>query len=86
MKATNFPMEDERGLATVLIQLFHAAVAPSAREAWEGPVIRKPGWFERFDQWAAKARQRDRERFLAESADIFELERRIEALDRRPYF
>jgi hypothetical protein len=86
MKATNFPMEDERGIVAVMIQLFHAALAPSAREAWDPPVARRPGWFERFDRWAAAARQRDRERFLAESTDVFELERRIQALDRRPYF
>ena len=86
MKATNFPMEDDRGIVAVMIQLFHAALMPTAREAWDPPVARRPSWFERFDRWASEARQRDRERFLAESKDVFELERRIQALDRRPYF
>jgi hypothetical protein len=79
-------MEDDRGIVAVMIQLFHAALTPSAAEAWEPPVARKPSLFERFDRWAAAARQRDRERFLAESRDVFELERRMQALDRRPYF
>jgi len=86
MKATNFPMEDDRGIVAVMIQLVHAALTPSAREAWDPPAPRSPSWFERFDRWAAAARQRDRERFLAESSDVFELERRMQALNRRPYF
>lgn len=86
MKTTNFPMEDERGVVSVLIQLFHAALTPSAPEAWDGPVVTPPGWFERFDRWASAARQRDREQFLSESSDVFDLERRMRALERRPYF
>ena len=86
MKATNYPMEDDRGIVAVMIQLFHAALTPSAREAWDAPVANKPGWFERFDRWASQARQRDRERYLAESNDVFELERRLKVLERRPFF
>ena len=89
MKATNFPMDDDRGIVSLMIHLFHVALMPSAREAWEGPAVPvapKPGWFERFDRWASAARQRDRERFLAESQDVFELERRLKDLERRPYY
>jgi hypothetical protein len=83
---TNFPMRDGPGLLPVLAQLCYSAMVPSTREAWEGPVTRQPGWLERIENWAAKARQRDRERFLAESQDVFELERRLRVLERRPYY
>ena len=86
MKATNFPMEDDRGIVSVMIQLFQTALTPSAREAWDAPVVSKPGWLERFDRWASRARQRDRERYLAASNDVFELERRLKELERHPYF
>ena len=89
MKATNYWMEDDRGIFALLVHVFYAALAPSAREAWDGPAAPaapKLGWFERFDRWAATIRQRDRERFLADSKDVFELERRLKALERRPYF
>ena len=33
MKATNLPMEDDRGIIALMINLFHAALVPSAREA-----------------------------------------------------
>ncbi len=87
MKATNY-MEDERGIFALMVHVFYA-LAPSTREAWDGPAVPttpKRGWFERFDRWAAAIRQRDRERFLADSQDVFELERRLKALERRPYF
>jgi hypothetical protein len=87
MKATNYSMEDDRGVVSLMFQLVYAALMPSAREAWDGPVSApKPGLFERFDRWASEARQRDRDRFLAESTDVFDLERREKALARRPYF
>jgi hypothetical protein len=86
MKATNLPMEDDRGIIAVIVNLFHAALVPSAREASVPPAARKPTWFERFDRWASKSRQRDRERYLAGSNDVFELERRLRTLERQPYF
>ena len=86
MKATNLPMEDDRGIIALMINLFHAALVPSAREAFDPPAARQPSWFERFDRWASKARQRDRERYLAESNDVFEFERRLRKLERQPYF
>jgi len=89
VKATNYPLDDDRGIFALMINLFYATLAPSVREAWDGPAVPKApkvGWFERLDRWAAAVRQRDRERFLADSQDIFELERRLQALERRPYF
>ncbi len=86
MKATNVLLNDDHSIFGTMIHLAHAALVPSAQEAWDRPVAGGPRWLARLDRWAAAARQRDRERFLAESADVFDLERRLQALDRRPYF
>jgi len=40
---------------------------------------------ERLDRWAAGLRQKDMERYLAESRDIFELEARLRDIERRPF-
>jgi hypothetical protein len=87
MKATNFPTDDDRGFITACLQLFHLALAPSPvghRRATESAP--KVSWLERFDRWAAKARQRDREAYLAASKDVFELEARIRQTERQSYF
>jgi len=42
----------------------------------------RAGWLDRLDAWFWRQEQKDREAYLAESRDIFELERRIELLDR----
>lgn len=43
---------------------------------------RSPGLFERIDRWFWRQAQRDRERYLAGSQDVFELERRMRRLER----
>ena len=43
---------------------------------------RSPGFFERIDRWFWRLALRDREKYLARSQDIFELEERIRRLDR----
>ena len=43
---------------------------------------RSPGFFERIDRWFWRLALRDREKYLAGSQDIFELEERIRRLDR----
>jgi len=43
---------------------------------------RSPGVFERIDRWFWQQALRDREKYLAGSQDIFELEERIRRLDR----
>jgi hypothetical protein len=42
----------------------------------------KPGLLERLDRWFTGQEQKAREDYLATSADVFELERRIAALER----
>jgi hypothetical protein len=87
MKASNIPYNDldERGIFSVLAALTQAAMARRPAEPPRRPDT-KPSLFERFDRWAARARQRDVDRWLSESKDVFELERRIRELERRPYF
>ncbi len=43
---------------------------------------RSPGFFERIGRWFSRQALRDREKYLAGSQDIFELEERIRRLDR----
>ena len=40
------------------------------------------GWLDRLDAWFCRQEQKEREAYLARSCDVFELERRMEALDR----
>jgi hypothetical protein len=44
---------------------------------------RSLGFFERVDRWFWRQSLREREKYLAGSHDIFELEERIRRLDRR---
>ncbi len=91
MSATDLSVD--RDDAVRLARLFlHAAVPNTIIDAAEDrtpsapPVRPRIGWLERFDRWTARLRQRDRERYLALSTDIFDLERRLRALERRPYY
>jgi hypothetical protein len=43
---------------------------------------RRQGWLDRLDAWFWRQEQKDRDAYLAGSHDVFELERRIEALER----
>src|SRR5438067_944292 len=50
---------------------------------------RRRSWLDRLDTWFWRRRQQEREAYLAESTDVFELERRIRALERQsvwPYY
>jgi hypothetical protein len=56
--------------------------AAARRPAPAAASIPKPGVLDRLERWFRAQEQKAREDYLATSADIFELERRIEALDR----
>jgi len=43
-------------------------------------------WLERLDDWLARQRQREREAYLGEAKDIFDLEQRIRRLERSRYY
>jgi len=86
MKATTFPNDDDRGFITVVIQLFHLALTPPPATVRETAAEPRLSLLERFDRWAAKSRQRQREAYLAGSKDVFELETRMRSAERQPYY
>jgi hypothetical protein len=55
------------------------AVAKPVAKSAEAPRL---PWLDRLDAWFWRQEQKDREAYLARSRDVFELERRIELLDR----
>ena len=48
--------------------------------------IAERGWLDRLEDWMARGRQRELDRYLARSVDIFDLERRLQSLTRDPHF
>jgi hypothetical protein len=87
MKPTNFPLQ-EPGLTDAWTRLAHAlAFHPRPRDfephqASGKPAERKPGFFERLDRWLWRQETKQREAWLAQSKDIFELEQRMRMLER----
>jgi hypothetical protein len=96
VKPTHYPFSEaaDRGFVSLLAAIMHGAMTAPVSGGQHAPSLAvtekapKPamGWLERFDRWTARQRQRDRERYLARSTDIFELEARIRELERRPYY
>ena len=93
MRAADIPVDEEGALGLCRL-LLRGAPSPKAIDA--ASTSEKPGnpastpskrltLFERLDRWIARMRQRDRERYLAQANDVFELEARIRELERRPY-
>ena len=93
MKATNFLLH-EPDLADAWTKLAHAlAFYPQPRggepdQASEKRKHTKPGFFERLDRWFWRQEMKEREAWLAQSKDIFELEERMRRLERlgAPYY
>lgn len=56
-----------------------ARTAKSDAKVVEAP---RESWLDRLDTWFWRQEQKEREAYLARSRDLFELERRIDALDR----
>jgi hypothetical protein len=77
-------LDDDRGFINLCVTLIHDALNPPPPLHRE--MEKKPGWLERLDRWVARGRQREVERYLASSNDVFELESRMKALERRPYY
>lgn len=69
-------------LATVHRQV--AGRKPAARKTRtsDAPAPPKARLLDRLDAWFWRQEQEARERYLARSRDVFDLERRIDALDR----
>lgn len=51
--------------------------------------VRRQGLLDRLDRWFWRQQQKEQEAYLADARDVFDLERRIEAIDRgkvHPYY
>ena len=88
MKATNF-LWDEPGLGGAWAKLTHALIFDPLRREREPenrptrPAgTRSSGILERIDRWFWRQSLRERERYLARSQDVFELEERMRRLER----
>jgi hypothetical protein len=57
---------------------------PAQRATAKAGAEPRGSWLDRLDAWFWRQEQRAREDYLAGSADIFELERRMRALERNP--
>ncbi len=94
MRAADIPVDEEGALSLCRLLLraasSHEPIDATSTPAPAGNAMpiapRKLTLFERFDRWIARMRQRDRERYLAQASDVFELEARIRELERRPYY
>ena len=84
MRAADIPVDpDALDLCRLLLR---AAETDPPAPALQGIRPRKPTLMERLDRWFADARERDRERYLAQAHDGFDLEARIRVLEQQPYY
>ena len=88
------PTVNDPGFITLCIQLAQSTFAKDM-PALSGPKVpaKRPGplneprrFLAAIDNWFYRQRLKEREAYLAQSADIFELERRIQHLERHPYY
>jgi len=79
-------MRNELFPQTAPVAFFNMVVDALSRPTLDGaidpPEIPKASWLDRLDDWLWRQQAHEREAWLAQSSDVFELERRIEALDR----
>jgi len=83
MKATGF-LADDPGFSGAWARLTQALVFnPSQHDGAQArPKARSPGLLDRLDHWFWQQEQREREAYLAQSSDIYDLERRMRQLER----
>ncbi len=99
MRATNFPYPD-RGPVGTFVKLaqatfFDALPANAEHRAPKAPAQPPTGmlpppqrrrWLAALDHWFHRQRMKQRDAYLAESQNVYELEARIRRLERRPYY
>ena len=83
MRAANFQLEAPGSIGAWVrhagFSKSPAAPKPVAKAAGNAPRL---SLLERFDRWLWQQQVREREAYLADSKDIFELEERIRGLER----
>jgi len=91
------PTATEPGFIALCIQLAQATFTeampgnaePKKPADLSRTTARRPTearWITALGNWFHRQQVKEREAYLAKSADIFELERRIRYLERRPYY
>ena len=99
MKSTNFSRTDDGAIGTFVklaqATFFDALPANAERRPPSAPANPPAGklaptqrlrWMEALDRWFHAQRMKERDDYLGQSQDIFEVERRIRELERRPYY
>jgi hypothetical protein len=86
MRAADIPVDVDGALALSRLLLRGTEAGVPAGPARTVGSNGKPGLLERLDAWLARGKQRELEQYLAESRDVFELEARIRARERLPYY
>ena len=93
MRTTTLPLpaEDLLGRALqIATATFTGTMSPAGEPRRTGPARSAPrapfSWLARMDAWFARQEQNNREAYLAQSQDIFDLERRLQHLERHGSF
>jgi hypothetical protein len=81
-------------VAGILTRLTHGILRDANERATEaiaragavGKASRRRSWLDRLDNWFWKQDTKRREAYLAQSADIFDLEQRMRQLDNGGYW
>lgn len=95
MRTNNPPFYDHT-LTGVLARLTHsillganqraqpdgAAAAKAAAHSSDNAFVKPSSWLDRLDSWFWKQEMKRHEAFLAQSTDVFDLERRMRMLER----
>ncbi len=81
MKATGF-LADDPGFSGAWARLTQALLFNRLQHDGAPAKARSPGLLARLDRWFWQQEQREREAYLAQSSDIYDLERRMRLLER----
>ncbi len=77
MRVSTAPVDGWSAYYALLTEALSASPRPNAaRNADARPAVRRRSLAERIDHWFAERRIAEQERYLAQSADLCELERR----------
>ena len=78
------PAVTETGFIALCIQLPSKADPKAPADASRAP--KEPDWITALGNWFHRQEVKNREAYLAQSTDVFDLERRIRYLERRAYY
>lgn len=81
MKTTGF-LADDPGFSGAWARLTQALLFNPLRYDGAHTQAPSPGLLARLDRWFWQQEQREREAYLAQSSDIYDLERRMRQLER----